>query len=174
MLDSGSQVILVGYFRTVLWLLSLFLPSSFGGHNLRAFLRQLGKKIIPPSSQSLLSIGTWCLVCSSHCPVYVYMECQESRVQQHKEMRCSVDYSGGGCTWLAFSMGSMFSFINFALKIFRKWFITDPFFKKRKKSASQIQIKTCMQNFKDALHAYTYIDIHRWYNIGGENNANYI
>lgn len=31
-----------------------------------------------------------------------------------------------------------------------------------------------MQNFKDALHAYTYIDIHRWYNIGGENNADYI
>lgn len=28
-----------------------------------------------------------------------------------------------------------------------------------------------MQNFKDALHAYTYIGIHRWYNIGGENNA---
>lgn len=36
----------------------------FGGHHLKAFLRQIGKKVLLPSSQLLIWIQTWCLVCA--------------------------------------------------------------------------------------------------------------
>lgn len=90
--DSGNQVILVGCCRTTVCLLNLLLPSAFGGHHLKAFLRQIGRKIVP--SSQLLSY--WDLLSGlhqSHCLVCVCVwgGCQGRRVEQ----RCSAHLVGG-------------------------------------------------------------------------------
>lgn len=79
--DSGKQVILVGYFRTMVWLLSLFLHSSFEDHNLKVFLGPIHKKIIPLSSH-LPAYLNLVLFCSKVVALYMYI---------------SADYNGVGC-----------------------------------------------------------------------------
>lgn len=60
----------------------------------------------------------------------------------------------------------------FVFNIFRKWFIID--FLKNSCLHPKFKLKLVHKIFEDALRTYIYIDTRRWFNIEGENNADYI
>ena len=67
--SSGNQVISWAVAENNSVIVEFLLPSSFGGHHSKAFLRQIGKKILLLSSQLL--IQTWSLVCTKVIALYI-------------------------------------------------------------------------------------------------------
>ena len=57
---------------------------------LKDFLRQIGEKILLPSFQLLTYSDLVSGLHRSHCPVYVYVGCQESRVHEFGISRCKL------------------------------------------------------------------------------------
>lgn len=120
--DSYTQVIFVGCCRTMVWLLSLPLPSSFGGHHWKAFLKQIGKKILVPSSQLLTYSNCVSSLHRSHylVSVYVYGMSRQQSFSTKKKwdavltemvglLGWSSAWSGGGPTFSLINLPSIYS-----------------------------------------------------------------
>ena len=90
--SSGNQVISWAVAENNSVIVEFLLPSSFGGHHSKAFLRQIGKKILLLSSQLLTYSDLVSGLHQSHCPLYMYMGCQESRVHEFGMSRCKILY----------------------------------------------------------------------------------
>ena len=70
--SSGNQVISWAVAENNSVIVEFLLPSSFGGHHSKAFLRQIGKKILLLSSQLLTYSDLVSGLHQSHCPLYMY------------------------------------------------------------------------------------------------------
>lgn len=106
--NSGKQVILVGYFRTMgdCW-------AYYSLHLLEVTIwklswdRQENYSDLLPASY-VFNLGFWFVPKSLPCICISVLTAVE-----------------GVCTWLDLSMDSTFSLINFGFNIFRKWFTID-------------------------------------------------